>query len=120
MKSICIRCGAAKKLPWNKCRRCSFLPKDDDLVKSVYCSIGRFDEPDDAADYEKELEEMSSALARGEPIVYDEAELERLREQRRLVGSVRGPDLLLALFRIFLPAILFIAVMLLLIMLFKK
>lgn len=104
---ICIRCGEEKKQPWQKCPRCGFDPSTDEagLVKSVYLSTGRYEDPDDQSRYEIELRRIAEAIKNGRNVEYDAAELERLRQQEQAVEhfSPWGP-----LFRLFLPAILFI------------
>ena len=109
--AICIRCGAKKKRPYHKCRSCGLDPKDDEaaLVKSVYLSTGRCDDPDEAARYVEELQQHAAALRAGQEVEYDEHELRRLRRQKHLVESVPMSAVLATLFRFFLPAILLLA-----------
>jgi hypothetical protein len=56
MKATCIKCGDPKKLPWQTCDKCGFVPEGEDLVKSVYCSVGRFtDNPEEETGFEGEI-----------------------------------------------------------------
>lgn len=80
-------------------------------VKSVYLSIGRFDDEDDWDRYSAELAKVGKAIARGEPVDFDEDELERLLQQKRDVESVTTLDVVSFLFRAFLPGVAFLAVL---------
>ena len=116
MKAICIKCGSAKTKPWHKCRKCGLVPSGDNLIKSVYCSTGRFDDDDDRSEaYIDQLLKMQKALRQGESIEYDQADLERLKEQEMLIDGLASAKVWGAVFRFFLPAILFLAVIYLLV-----
>src|SRR5688572_22094486 len=107
MKAICIRCGTSKEAPWLKCPECGFVPEGDDLVKSTYCSVWRFtDDPELENQYESELREMSSAVRAQKQVVFDEGELDRLRELVMFVES-GSPGVWIWFLRMFLPAIIF-------------
>ena len=119
MNAVCIRCGAAKEVPWDVCAECSFEPKDsEELVRSVYLSTGRYDDNADKELYRRSLTDVSHQIRRGVEADYDEAELARLREQRRLVNSVPMRAVWGAVFRLFLPALLVIVVLLILVAVF--
>lgn len=109
--AICIRCGAKKKRPYHKCRSCGLDPKGDEaaLVRSVYLSTGRYEDPDEAGRYVEELERHAAAIRAGQEVAYDEDELARLRRQKHLVESVPFSAVLGAMFRSFLPGILLLA-----------
>lgn len=112
-EAVCIQCGAWKRHPARACRRCGLDPRRDGetLVKSVYLSTGRFDAPEDRAAYREELKRASSELAAGTPVQFDERELERLRHERAAVNQVPLRAVYGALGRLFLPAVLFLAVL---------
>jgi hypothetical protein len=112
-KALCLRCGAAKATPWATCRRCKFNPEGDEdaLVKSVYLSEGRFEDPDEQERYRTELQHMAEELSAGHPIIFEPDELRRLLEQKRLVESIRPAAAFKALFKYFLPVILFVVVL---------
>ena len=111
--ALCPRCGTPKKQPWVKCKNCGLDPADDEevLVKSVYFSVERFDDADDRQRYGKELDELGKRLRAGERPSFDDAELEQLRQQKRLVASVPYSAVWGAVFRLFLPAIIPLAVL---------
>jgi hypothetical protein len=109
MKAICIRCGASKQAPWLKCLECGLTPEGEDLVKSTYCSVWRFtDDAELESQYEAELRDMSVALRGQQQLVYDEIELDRVRE---LVSFVEkgSPGVWIWLIRMFLPAIILLS-----------
>lgn len=109
-QAVCIRCGAWKRWPPEKCRRCGFEPSDDvDLSKSLYLSKARFDDADERADLGPFLEEASATLRAGGTVQYDPAELQRLSERLSDFRSVSSRQVWGAVFRFFLPGILLLA-----------
>ena len=116
-EAICIRCGTPKKLPWQTCKRCRFDPSGDDesLVKSVYLSLGRYSKAEQKERYRSELDRIALALANGEPPMYIEQELVRLRAQKKLVERIPQSAVWGAVIRQFLPAVAMIVVIFLLI-----
>lgn len=117
-RALCPRCGAPKKRPWSSCDRCGLDPAEDEeaLVRSVYLSIERFEDGDDRRHYRTELEELARRIRAGESPSYDEAVLEELRMQKRLVASVPASAVWGAVFRLFLPAIVVVAALVILIL----
>lgn len=111
-KAICIACGHAKPRPWKACRKCGLDPSSDEmaLAKSVYLSIGRFEDPAEQAKYEDELDQVGRDLSIGKVVHYDEKELARLVEQKKAVDSVPPLAPWIALMRIFLPAFIGLAI----------
>jgi hypothetical protein len=97
----------AKRQPWSTCRDCGFDPerREEDLVRSVYLSIGRFDEDDERKRYRTKLDEVGQAIRRGEQPAFDEAELERLRAQKAAVEAVPPSAAWNAVLWFFLPGI---------------
>ena len=95
------------------CRNCGLDPADDEeaLIKSVYLSVERLDDGDDLRRYRRELNELGERIRAGESPAFDEVELERLREQKRLVESVPSSAVWGAVFRLFLPAIIVMALL---------
>ena len=111
MNAICISCGTAKGAPWHKCRKCGLVPSGEVLVKSVYCSTGRFDGDEVRSEaYRDELCRMQKELRQGEEIEYDATDLKRLKEQGTLIDELATARVWGAVFRFFLPAIIFLAV----------
>jgi hypothetical protein len=108
-----------------ECASCGFRPEEGskDEVKSVYLSLGRYEDlyDNDANEerYRSELEKSSALIKAGGEIDFDEKELQRLEEQRRLVYSVTTVQILYGLFRLFLPAFIIIGVLTLLYYLLK-
>jgi hypothetical protein len=111
--ALCPRCGASKKRPWRKCASCGLDPKADEdaLVESVYLSVERFDEGDDRKRYAKELDELAVRMRAGERPAFDARAIARLRRQKRLVESVPYSAVWGAVFRLFFPAIVVLAVL---------
>jgi len=114
--AICLRCGNSKTMPWEKCARCGYDPSDDEeaMVKSVYLSLGRFAESSDIARYRLELDQLGAALQRGEEVLFEQPEIERLKAQQALIGKVPRSVVWGAVLRLFLPAVGFILFLLLL------
>jgi hypothetical protein len=95
------------------------VPEGEDLVKSTYCSLLRFaDDPDREVEYENEIRKMSMDVQAGRGIVYDDDDLERLRE---MIGFLEGGSkgVLGALFRLLLPAMVFFAILYLIVKLLE-
>ena len=107
MRAICLKCGSNKSQPCERCEACSFRPSEnsDDLVKSVYLSLGRYDTEEERTRYRAELDTISRQLGAGEEIKFDRAELERLRRQKADVDSTGDWSLFRYLVRLFLPGI---------------
>jgi hypothetical protein len=114
-EAICLQCGNKKSIPWKKCRQCRYDPRHDAdpdaLVKSVYLSVGRYDDQVEQVRYRSELDDISIKIERGEQLFFSEVELVRLRKQKVLVESIPDSAVLGALIRLFLPAVGFIALM---------
>ena len=106
MTAICIKCGARKSNPYEKCPDCAFDPQHDreDLVKSVYLSLGRFDSQIDKEKYDDQLSCYSARLRSGLSVEYDQAEIERLDMQLTEVEALDDKSILNYLLRVFFPA----------------
>jgi hypothetical protein len=87
------------------------VPKGDDLVKSVYCSVARFTHADEKAAYEIQLKVISATVKNGGEILYPEPEMEKLRAQLATVESVTWSGVLGFLLRLFAPAFLFLGLL---------
>ncbi|HVU01153.1 MAG TPA: hypothetical protein VHE30_05350 [Polyangiaceae bacterium] len=110
--AICIQCGSRKRAASHRCRNCGFQPGDDEaLLRSVYLSIGRYEEPDAQERYAHELDEVGQQVRSGAPPEFDSTELNRLREQLRAVRSISWFAVLNTLLRIFFPAMLLLALL---------
>jgi hypothetical protein len=120
-EAVCLKCGEWKKAPYSKCPSCGLKPQpgSDDEIKSVYLSLGRFEDADDRKNYGDELEELATRIKTHASIDFDAADLRRLEEQRGLVRSTSPKQAWLAIFRFFLPAILFLLALALLVFLLK-
>lgn len=119
--AVCLRCGEWKKAPYAKCGSCGFQPSSgsEEEIKSVYLSLGRFEEGSDRKDYLEELSRLAGRIKNHEAIGFEATELQRLEEQRRLVRSASPKQAWLAILRLFLPAIWFLLALSLLIILLK-
>ncbi len=98
-----------------QCRLCGFDPSnsDDDEVKSVYLSVGRFacDDAEVQQAYREELQVIAGRIQSGKSVDYDAQELDRLRVQKEMVESVPAMAVWGAVFRLFLPALIFLAIL---------
>ena len=78
----------------------------------MYLSLGRYENDDDIRRYEGELVLMGRALREGDELIdYDPEELSRLRAQKQRVDSIPLTAVWGAVFRFFLPAIIFLGVL---------
>lgn len=84
------------------------------MAKSIIMSISRYDDGDERKRYAKELEDLSGALRRGEEPRYDEAELSRLLEEKKVLEQVPMRSVWGAVLRTFLPGVLFVVALFLL------
>lgn len=111
--AICIKCGTEKTAPWKKCQNCRFDPSknEDDLVKSVYLSSGRYEDQEKQKKYMHELDNIGELIKNGQSPSFDSDDLERLREQKHDVESISLLTVFKTLFRLFLPAIIFLAIL---------
>jgi hypothetical protein len=111
-RAICMRCGSAKDVPFAYCQTCGFEPRDDaDLAKSVYLSLGRFEDAEERSRYAAQLTDASATLRAGTAMQYVPAELERLTEQLRLVRSVPPSAAWGAVGRLFFPALVLLSLL---------
>ena len=115
-KAVCIWCGSWKGEPWSGCPKCGRTPgsNTEEEIKSVYLSLGGFD-GGNVKDHRKALGKISEEIIRGEQVEYDDVELERLREQRRMVGQVKNKDIAAFLFKLVFPGLAFLIFMWLLV-----
>lgn len=119
--AICISCGFYKIEPWHKCPSCGFDRSSNDLAlaKSVYMSIGRYETQIDKDRYHLELEKMAQEIRKGTRIDYDKKELNRLLHQKQIVDSISLFTVVKTAFRIFLPGILFLGLLVAVYFLFR-
>ena len=73
-------------------------------IKSIYLSTARFSDADSSNPYREELQKLSEAIARGEPVQFDQSELVRLGSIADVVEQVSWTGVLRYLARLFLPA----------------
>lgn len=76
-QSICIQCGDEKDAPWKICKTCSFDPRStsEHLVKSVYLSVGRFDDVEMQLAYKQDLKRFALLIKSGNAVDFDTDEL---------------------------------------------
>ena len=112
--AICIQCGESKGLPWKRCRRCAFDPttSKDALVRSVYFSTGRFDDEEDAARYERVLDDHARTIRGGGSVEVDSIEYARLAKQQDAVQTVGWRKILGLFWGVFRPAVIFLLALL--------
>lgn len=104
VEAICIRCGEGKTYPWKKCSFCGLDPNlnDDLIIKSVYLSEGRFDEEDDRILYREYLKNISLKIKNGQEFIFNKRELDRLRDQRRIIMNIKWYSPWIVVFRVLL------------------
>lgn len=121
MNAVCIKCGAFKNAPWKTCSRCHLDPtqREGDLLRSVYLSVGRFADPEEQKRYRETLVEIARGIEGGQLPEFDAAELERLRKEKVLVDSVPARAVWGAVIRMFVPAILFLLLLFLVLLLLR-
>jgi len=116
LRAVCVNCGAAKHCPLDKCRKCRFDPRVDEaaVVESIYLSLDRLDQDADEEQYracEDELRRAARTIRHGGQVEYDPHELQRLRELKQALESVRLRHVLWILYIVFRPAIVFLAIL---------
>lgn len=119
--SVCISCGVSKSKPWEQCPVCGFDPSGDEIAmtKSVYLSTGRYEKEVDRTRYSNELDAIGRAIQEGGTIEFDQAELERLVAQKNAVDGIPLASVWSAVFRLFLPGILFVGSLFLIFLLIR-
>lgn len=119
--AICLQCGAKKRKPYAECARCGYQPHDDkSLIRSVYLSIHRYEDPQEQDRYADELDVIAERLATSQGYDFDEGDLRRLREQWQEMAAVTNSMLISALARCFLPGVLLVGGLLLLVLLLRN
>ena len=110
-RAICSNCGNEKKEPQLICKACGHDPtaSEEEMVKAVYLSLGRFENESDQQSYKSQLQSYSAHIKSGQSIEYEPNEIQRLTHQKHLVESVSTTDVWLYLAKFFFPAIIFIA-----------
>lgn len=78
----------------------------------MYLSAGRFSSPADKARYRLELDAVSNAVQSGETLVFAPAELARLKAELTTLKSGKPSAAWAAVLRLFLPAAMFIGLLL--------
>lgn len=113
-EAICTRCGRPKRAPAQGCDNCKFVPRNGELVESVYFSTLRFDEEEERRPYRKVLDQYSRDIEEGRRPAIDAGEIERLREEKALYddGHHSGGRTFLGYIRVFGPAFLVLAILL--------
>lgn len=111
VNAICLKCGDWKSNPLDRCSSCGFVPHpgSDDEVKSVYLSVGRFEDEDERNQYKSELGKIRDSIRSGKAISFDENEMVRLKEQRHFIRSTSPASAWKAVLKLFLPAVLILA-----------
>lgn len=86
-KAICPDCGDPRADPTDACRTCGWNPyvSDEEMAKSLYLSTARFHgEPSRRqSEYERELDEIGTAIDRGSPFDFTKVDLAALRARAR-------------------------------------
>lgn len=113
MIAYCQRCGTKKQVAISRCKECGYDPREseDEMLKAVYLSSGRFEDPERSKEYESALSLLGRAIREGELIDYETDDIERLRTQKNLIDSIPASTPWIAVVRLFAPGILSLAVL---------
>lgn len=119
--AICLRCGEWKSNSLDCCSSCGFAPSpgSDDEVKSVYLSVGRFEDGDERRQYRKDLGSIRDAIRSGTAIKFEENEMGRLKQQRQTFRATSTVSAWKAVLKLFFPAVLTLAGLLALVFLLR-
>jgi len=111
--AICIRCGAEKAAPCDRCGDCHFKPdrESDDMARSLYLSEFRYSDPNMMEGCLTELELVAQRLRRGESYDFESAEVQRMRSVAEKLASQPASAAYRALFRFLLPGLIFLALL---------
>jgi hypothetical protein len=122
LHAICVKCGQVKRRPYARCKSCGLDPRHDDatLVKSIYLSLGRYDDWSEHRSYSRVLETLAQDLKAGRPVTFDEQELARLENQLRVLRSVPSSAPWIALAKLFAPAVLILFALTLIVWLLRS
>ena len=88
--AICTQCGSTKGAPLTPCPACGFDPRGDALaeVKSIYLSVVRIEDNQEAAKYGAELARIAEQVRAGQAVHYDQDVLDRLLVERKVLQEV--------------------------------
>lgn len=121
-EAICLKCGEWKSAPYKKCKKCGFDPRKNEieLVKSVYLSLGRFPaEVAEEVDYHATLTKIRAQIKRGEAIIYEPGEIERLRQEFDAFKKTPVSAAWQAIIKLFMPAFVFVGILMLILLIIK-
>jgi len=112
-QAVCLKCGEWKRASYSKCPNCGFQSAtgSEEELKSVYLSLERCGQTDERDRYVQELTEFASIIKNGQTIKYDSVTMQRLDAQRRAFRSISFKSAWYAILRLFLPGLLFLAVL---------
>ncbi|WP_150131189.1 hypothetical protein [Sphingobium yanoikuyae] len=82
-RARCIRCGDEKFQPYHRCESCRFEPQNDDLVKSVYLSVWRYEDADKQAHWAEALKVLTK-----DEIVHFTFASEEMKRLHTFVGDL--------------------------------
>jgi hypothetical protein len=122
LRAICIRCGAAKKTAMSACRECGFNPEGDisSSARSLYLSLGKSGKDDPGRMTEDTLTTAQSVIKSGGAVEFDPVELQRIEDAMKEFAKIRTVDVWRAVFRLFLPGVAILAVLLVLLLLLRN
>ena len=102
-----------KNAPYARCKQCGLQPQggSEDELRSVYFSLGRIGDSGDRDALLTELQECSNAIRAGETTHFSPDDLKNLEMQRDQFRSIRYSQVWAAVFRLFLPAFIFLSIL---------
>ncbi len=109
MLAVCFHCGNKKNDYVAKCGACQFQPQSpEDMVKSLILSTAYDNGEDYRGKTKEELYEIASAIAKGHPYIFDDAEVQSVIEYDRR-AALPAKQLVIDGLRWLLPPILLLA-----------
>ena|SRR6266436_5413135 len=109
--AICIRCGALKKSPIQKCPSCGFQPQtDEDKAKSLILSLNYEIDGEYRGKTKEELLAIAQQIRDGKPYEFDPQEVAAVIEYAKRVQAIPRRILLSDLLKWIGPVVLILIV----------
>lgn len=94
--AVCIRCGAAKGQPINKCATCGFKPhSDEDKAKSLMLSLDYEIDGEYRGKTKEELQRMAASIQSGQPHDFNAEEVRAIIEYAHQVTAIPASRLII-------------------------
>jgi len=92
--AVCIKCGAYKGSPFQRCPDCGFSPEGDHLAmaQSLILSTAYYDEDRDYIPTKQELSDASTIIKSGGTIDWDKSKLARFVDEQNILERAGSPS----------------------------